>query len=52
MDTTKETLGVWTSPVGDPKYALDTMQNKADKWIARANEGTLSRLYVWLLFDR
>ena len=35
VDTAKETLGVWTSPVGDPKAALETMQNKADKWIAR-----------------
>ena len=35
VDTAKETLGVWTSPVGDPKAALETMHNKADKWIAR-----------------
>ena len=52
MDTEKETLGVWTSPVGDPKSALETMQNKADEWIARAKEGTLSRRDVWFLLDR
>ena len=35
VNTAKETLGVWTSPVGEPKYALETMQNEADEWIAR-----------------
>ena len=52
VDTSKETLGVWKIPIGDSKASLETIQNKADEWIARANEGTLSRLYVWLLFDR
>ena len=42
VDTAKVTLGVWTSPVGDSKAALETMKNKADEWIARAKEGTLS----------
>ena len=42
-DTAKETLVVWTSPVGDSKAALETMQNKSDEWIAREKEGTLSR---------
>ena len=28
------------------------MQNKADEWIARAKEGTLSRRDVWFLLDR
>ena len=27
------------------------MKNKADKWIARAKEVTLSRLFVWFLLD-
>ena len=52
VDTAKETLGVWTSPVRDSKAALETMQNKADKWISRAKEGTLSRRDVWFLLDR
>ena len=51
VDTEKETLGVWTSPVGDPKSALETMQNKADEWIARVKEGNLSRSDVWLLLN-
>ena len=36
VDTAKETLGVWKIPVGESKAVLETMQNKADKWIARA----------------
>ena len=28
------------------------MQNKADEWISRAKEGTLSRRDVWFLLDR
>ena len=36
VDTAKETLGVWTSPVGDSKAALETMQNMAGEWISRA----------------
>ena len=52
VDTEKETLGVWTRPVGDSKAALETMQNKADEWIARAKEVTLSRRDVWFLLDR
>ena len=30
VDTAKETLGLCTSPVGDSKSDLETMQNKAD----------------------
>ena len=41
VDTAKEKLRVWTSTVGHSKDALETMQNKADEWIARAKEGTL-----------
>ena len=52
MNTAKETLGFWTSHVGYFKAALETMQNKADKWIARAKEGTLSRRDLWFLLDR
>ena len=52
VDTAKETLGVLKIPVGDSKAAVDMMQNKADEWIARAKEGTLSRRDVWLLLDR
>ena len=52
VDTAKETLGVWTSFVGDSKYSLETMQNKADEWIARVKEGNLSRRDVWFLVDR
>ena len=51
-DTAKEKMGVCTSPVGDSKADLDMMQNKADEWIYRAKEGTLSRRDVWLLFNR
>ena len=52
VHTVNDTLRVWTSPVGDPKADLETMQNKAEKWIASANEGTLSRCDVWFLLDR
>ena len=52
VDTAKETLGVWTNLVGDSKVALEKMQNKADEWISRAKEGTLSRRNVWFLLDR
>ena len=52
VDTAKKTLGVWTSPVGDFKTALETMQNKANEWIARSKEGILSRRDVWFLLDR
>ena len=52
VDTAKETLGVWEIPVGDSKAVLDTMLNKANGWIARAKEGTLSRRNVWFLLDR
>ena len=52
VDTAKETPGVLTSPVGDSKSALEMMENKADKWIARAKKGTLSRYDVWFLLDR
>ena len=52
LDRAKEKLGVWTSPVEDRKAALETMQNEADKWIAREKEGTLSRRDVWLQLDR
>ena len=41
VDTAKETLGVWTSPLGDSKASLETMQNKADEWIASEKKGTL-----------
>ena len=46
VDTAKETLGVWTNPLGDSNAAIETMQKKADDWIDRAKEGTLSR-YLW-----
>ena len=49
VDTSKETLGVCKSPVGDSKAALETMQNKADELIARAKEVTLSRRDVLFL---
>ena len=52
VDTAKETLVEWTSPVGDSKADLEVMQNKADDWIARVKEGTLSRRDMWLLLDR
>ena len=52
VDTAKETLGVWKSPVGDSKAALEMMKNKADEWIAREKEVTLSRQDVWFLLDR
>ena len=50
--TAKETLEVFTSPVVDSKADPETMQNKADEWIARAKEGTLPRRDVWFLLDR
>ena len=49
LDTAKETLGVCTSPVGDSKAVLDTIQHKVEEWIARAKEGILSRSDVWFL---
>ena len=52
VDTAKETLEICTSTVGDSKPALETMKNKAYKWIHRAKEGTLSRHVVWFLLDR
>ena len=52
VDTAKETLGVWTSTVGDSKDALERMQNKADEWIAGAKEITPSRRGVWFLLNR
>ena len=52
VDTEKETLGVWKSTVGESKTVLETMQNKADEWITRDKEGTISRRDVWLLLDR
>ena len=48
----KETMGVYTSPVRDSKADLETMQNNADEWIARAKEVTLSISNEWLLLDR
>ena len=36
VDMAKEILGVWTSPVGDSKDALERMKDKAYEWIARA----------------
>ena len=51
VDTWKETLGVCTSPVGDYKDALETMQNKAEKCIDTAKESTLSRHDVWFPLD-
>ena len=52
VDTAKETLGLFSSHVGDSRASLDTMKNKADEWIARAKEVTLSRRDVWFLLDR
>ena len=49
--TAKRTLGVWTSPVGDSKATLETMQNKVEKWIAGAKEVALSRRDLWFLLD-
>ena len=31
VDTAKETLGVWKSPAGDSKSALEMKQNELDK---------------------
>ena len=52
LDTSKETLGFWTSPVGESKSDIETMQNNADEWIDRAKDGTLSRRNMWFLLDR
>ena len=52
VDMAKETLGIWISPVGDSKAALENMQNKADECIAREKVGTLSRSNVCFLLDR
>ena len=52
VDTAKETLGFLTNPVEESKAALETMQNKADKCVARAKEDTLSRRELWFLLDK
>ena len=51
VDMAKEKLGFCTIPVGDPKAALETMQNKADEWISRPKECSLARRNVWFLLD-
>jgi hypothetical protein len=47
----KETLGVWSSPVGCAKGAIARIQTKAQEWIDRAKEGKLRRRDVWFMLD-
>ena len=49
VDTAKETLGVWTSPTGCNKKAIQAMQNKAQEWIDRAKEGNMRQRDIWFL---
>jgi hypothetical protein len=47
----KETLGVFSSPIGDAAGGLVAMRDKAQEWIDRAKEGHLKRSDVWFLLD-
>ena len=51
VDTSKETLGVFTCPSGKAKGQITLMNDKAQEWIDRAKEGHLSHRDVWFLQD-
>jgi hypothetical protein len=47
----KETLGVISSPDGNSKGAILAMQEKAQEWVDKAQEGLLRRRDIWFLLD-
>ena len=49
VDESRETLGVWSSPSGNNKAALQSMQTKAQEWLDRAKEGRMMRRDIWFL---
>ena len=51
VDTSRETLGVWSCPSGSASTALSEMQSKAQKLIDRAKEGSMMRRDIWFLLD-
>lgn len=51
VGTSRETLGVWTAPNGNPNGALVAMQDKAQEWVDKAKEGSLRRRDVCFLLD-
>ena len=51
VDTSKETLGVWSCPSGSASTALTEMKSKAQEWIDRAKEGSMMRRDIWFLLD-
>ena len=51
VGTSKETLGVWTAPNGNPQGAIVAMREKAQEWVDKAREGSLRKRDVWFLLD-
>ena len=51
VTTSKESLGVWTSPVGSSEGAMTAMRTKAQEWVDNAKEGHLRRRDIWFLLD-
>ena len=49
VDTSNETLGVWSCPSGDLTKACASMKEKGQEWIDRAKEGKINRRYMWFL---
>jgi hypothetical protein len=47
----RETLGVWSSPDGNPSAMLTKMSEKGQAWVDQAKEGGLRQRDVWLLLD-
>eukprot|EP00956_Cyclotella_meneghiniana_P008124 scaffold10809_cov23-Cyclotella_meneghiniana.AAC.3 len=47
----RETLGVWSAPVGTAEGAMTRIKTKAQEWIDRAKEGKLRRRDVWFMLD-
>ena len=47
----RETLGVWSSPVGNTDGAMQRLKTKAQEWVSRAKEGKIRRRDVWFLLD-
>eukprot|EP00956_Cyclotella_meneghiniana_P025378 scaffold52785_cov48-Cyclotella_meneghiniana.AAC.7 len=47
----RETLGVWLSPVGCTEGAMTRITTKTREWVARAKEGKLRWRDVWFLMD-
>ncbi len=51
VDTAKETLGVFSCPLGKAEANIKLIQTKAQECIDRAKEGKLQRRDVWFLLD-